>query len=274
MPPRRRVDSVRNPLVKEAAALKDRRTRERSGLTLIEGVREVERALAAGLPLRTLLLCPDLLSAGPDAAETAASLERRAEASGADIVALSEAAFARLTLRQGPDGVAAVAVWRERALASLAPGHEPLLLVLDGIEKPGNVGALLRTADAAGVGAVVLTGRGTDLSNPNVIRASMGSVFALPVAVAGGEETRAWLRSLRVRIVAATPGADASHWSADFRGGVAVVVGAEDRGLPAAWLEAADQRVRIPMRGRCADSLNVAVAGAVLLYEAVRQRAA
>lgn len=273
MPAFRRVESARNPLVKGAAALKERRARERSGLTLVEGAREVERAIAAGVPLRTLLLCPELRPAGEDSVDATASLERRAERSGAEVVLLSRAAFTRLTLRQGPDGVAAVASWRAPGLASLTPGPDPLLLVLDGIEKPGNVGALLRTADGAGVDGVVVTGGGTDLGNPNVIRASMASVFALPVAVADGEAARIWLRSSRARVVAATPEADASHWSADYRGSVAIVLGAEDRGLPSAWLDAADRRVTIPMRGNAADSLNVAVAGAVLLYEAVRQRA-
>lgn len=268
MATRRRIDSARNPLVKEAAALKERRARARAGLTLIEGVREVGRALDAGVRLRTLLLCPELV---PSAA-AGGRLEQRAEAAGAEVAILSQAAFARLSLRQGPDGVAAVAAWQGRSLGMLAPGDGPLLLVVDGVEKPGNVGALLRTADAAGVDAVVLTGQGTDLANPNVIRASMGSVFAVPAAVAEAEEARGWLRSLGARTVAATPAAPDPHWSADYRGPVAIVVGAEDRGLSEAWLRSADRTVRIPMRGPAADSLNVAVAGAVLLYEAVRQR--
>ncbi|HKI55737.1 MAG TPA: RNA methyltransferase [Trueperaceae bacterium] len=270
MPSPRRVESARNPLVKQAAALKARRARDATGLTLIEGAREVARALAAGVAVRSLLLCPEL---GPEPAALDL-LVRDAEAAGAEVAFLSEGAFARLTLRQGPDGVAAVAAWQARQPAALAPGPNPLILVLDGLEKPGNVGALLRTADAAGVDAVVLTGRGTDLGNPNVIRASMGSVFALPVAVADGDDARAWLRSLPVRVIAATPDAEEPHWTADYRGGTAIVVGAEDRGLAAAWLEAADRRVAIPMRSRSADSLNVAVAGAVLLFEAVRQRTA
>lgn len=267
MPRRRRIDSARNPLVKEVAALKERRARERSGLTLIEGAREVGRALDAGLRVRTLLLCPELHTA-----EGATHVERLSGASGAEVVILSEAAFARISLRQGPDGIAAVAAWRGRTLQELTPGDAPLLLVLDGVEKPGNVGALLRTADAAGADGVILTGHGTDLANPNVVRASMGSVFAVPVAVAEAHDARTWLRSLGARIVAATPGAADSHWNADYLGPVAIVVGAEDRGLPEAWLQSADRAVHIPMRGRSADSLNVAVAGAVLLYEALRQR--
>lgn len=265
----RRVDSPRNPLVKEAASLRQRRARERSGRILIEGAREVARAMSAGAGVRTLLLCPTLHPAG-----AAEALTHAAGAGGAEVVLLSEAAFQRLSLRQGPDGVAAVATWRPAELTALRPPPDPLILVLDGVEKPGNVGALLRTADAAGVDAVVLTGAGTDLGNPNVIRASMGSVFALPVAVAGADAARAWLNALRARTVAAAPGAGELHWNADYRGAVAIVLGAEDRGLPDAWLRGADARVRIPMRGTSADSLNVAVAGAVLLYEALRQRAA
>ncbi len=265
------MDSARNPLVKAVAGLKERRARERSGLTLVEGAREVGRAVEAGVTLRTLLLCPELR---PPNAEDA-GLRRAAATAGAEVAVLSRAAFERLSLRQGPDGVAAVVAWYGRALADLAPGPTPLVLVLDGLEKPGNVGALLRTADAAGVDAVLLTGGGTDLGNPNVIRASMGSVFTLAAAACEPAAARAWLRAQALRVVAATPSAESPHWRADYRHGSAIVLGAEHRGLQAAWLDAADERVRIPMHaGAAADSLNVAAAGAVLLFEALRQRQA
>jgi RNA methyltransferase, TrmH family len=269
MPHARRVESARNPLVKEVAKLKQRRERERTGLMLIEGVREVRSALSADLPVRRLLLCPDMQSGGGPEGE---ALRRIAEQRGAEIVLLSTQAFARVSLRQGPDGVAAVAAAYGRDLSALLLPTEPLLLVLQGLEKPGNIGALLRTADAVGVDAVVLTGAGTDVTNPNVIRASMGSAFAVPVAVAPDDEALAWLRQRSLRLVAASPGADRTHWDADYHGATAVVLGAEHEGLPEPWLAAAQARVRIPMHGRAADSLNVAVAGAVLLYEAARQR--
>ncbi len=270
MSPVRRIDSARNPLVKEVAALKARRERDRTGRTLVEGLREAERAAEAGLPLVWLLLAPDLWPAGHR--EAAEALQEAASARGADVIELSPDAFRRLSLRQHPDGVALVALEPARGLEQLSLPPDPLVLVLDGIEKPGNVGALLRTADAAGVDGVLVTGQGTDLRNPNVIRASMGSVFALPVVGAASTEALAWLRAADLRVIASTPHADRAHWDADYRGGVAIVLGSEHAGLGATWLDAAEQQVRIPMRSRAADSLNVGVAGSVLLFEAMRQR--
>lgn len=268
MPQPRRIDSARNPLVKELAALKTRPARDRSGLTLVEGLREARRAVAAGLPVTHLLLCPGMT----DATAALEALRRAVDTQGAETVELSPEAFGRVSMRQHPDGVALVARSPARDLTALALPPVPLVLVLDGLEKPGNVGALLRSADAAGADAIVLSGKGTDLGNPNVVRASMGSVFALPVAVAGTEAALRWLRERGLRLVVATPHAAKAHWDADYRAGTALVLGAEHAGVAPAWLDAADERVRIPMRSRAADSLNVAVAGAVILFEATRQR--
>ncbi len=270
MSPARRIDSARNPLVKEVAALKTRRERDRTGRTLVEGLREAERATEAGITLVWLLVAPELWPARHRKATEA--LREAAAARGAEVIELSPDAFERLSLREHPDGVALVALEPARGLEQLALPSDPLVLVLDGIEKPGNVGALLRTADATGVDGVLVTGQGTDLRNPNVIRASMGSVFALPVASAATAEALAWLRAADLRVIASTPHAVRAHWDADYRGGVAVVLGSEHAGLGAVWLDAAEQQVRIPMRSRVADSLNVGVAGAVLLFEAMRQR--
>lgn len=266
----RRIDSARNPLVREVAALKSRRERDRSERTLVEGLREAERAAEAGLALVWLLLAPELWPAAHR--EAAEALQGAATARGAEVIELSPDAFRRLSLREHPDGIALVARTPVRGLERLTLPAEPLVLVLDGIEKPGNVGALLRTADAAGVDGVLITGEGTDLQNPNVIRASMGSLFALPLAETSRAEALVWLHAAGLRLVASTPHAERAHWDADYRGGVAVALGSEHAGLPAAWLDAAAQQVRIPMRSRAADSLNVGVAGAVLLFEAMRQR--
>lgn len=257
--------------MREVAGLKTRRARDRTGLTLVEGLREAGRAVAAGLPLVRLLLCDELGALGLDGVEL---LRREAERQAVETVVLSTDAFQRISLREHPDGVALVARTPERSLERLRLPAQPLVLVLAGLEKPGNVGALLRSADAAGVDAVVLTDGGTDLGNPNVIRASMGSVFALPVAGATPVAARRWLRAAGLHLVAATPHARQSHWAASYRGGVAVVLGTEHAGLDASWLAAVHERVRIPMRSRSADSLNVAVAGAVILFEALRQRQA
>lgn len=261
------MDSPKNPLVTEAIGLKDRRRRARSGLFLVEGAREAGRALAAGVAPRTLLLCPELAPR-----RVAEPLAASAEAAGAEVVEVSAAAFERLSRRQNPDGVALVARAPDRRLTPAADLGAGPVLVLDGLEKPGNVGALLRTADAAGATAVAVTGEGTDVENPHVVRASQGSVFALPVFVAPREAVLAGLRERGFRLVAASPRAGPTHWEVDLTGAVALALGTEDRGLDPEVEASADELVRVPMHARAADSLNVAVAGAVLLYEALRQR--
>jgi len=264
---RRRVDSPKNPLVNEVSRLKDRRQRVRSGTFLVEGARESERALASGIEPRVLLVSPGL--APRRVAEPLAAAAARA---GAEVVELSEDAFARLSLRQNPDGVALVAETPDRRLAAAGDLAGGLVLLLDGLEKPGNVGALLRTADAVGAAAVIVTGEGTDLENPNVVRASQGSVFAVPAYVAPRDEALGFLRERGFRLVAASPMATLAHWQADLTGAVAVALGTEDKGLDPATEAAADVLVTVPMASRAADSLNVSVAGAVVLYEALRQR--
>ena len=265
MPGKIRITSPTNDRVKELVRLRSRRHRDRSGAFLIEGARETERALQAGVDLRAAYLCPELFN--PQAVEAA---KRLAEA-GVPRVELSEPPFRKASLRSGPDGILTVArTWRPRP-ESVTLGATPLLLVIDGLEKPGNVGALLRTADAAGVTAVFLTGEGTDVFNPNVIRASMGSVFARPVVPVATDGLAQYLAARSVGVVATSPGADRLYWEVDLTGPTAIVVGSEHAGLEADWLNAADLRVRIPMDG-LADSLNVATAGGLLLYEALRQR--
>lgn len=260
----KRIESPKNPTVKALLKLRERRARERGGRYLIEGARELSRALAAGVPLEQLGYAEALLGDEGRAVladPRAAALPR---------LELSEAAFARVSLRQHPDGVLAVARTAPTTLSELRLPENALVLVLDGLEKPGNLGALLRTADAADLAAVFVTGVGTDLYNPNVIRSSVGSVFSRPVVAAPSEELLGWLLERGVTLVAATPHASQSYWEADYRGPSAIVLGAEDQGLGEVWLAGATQ-VAIPMRG-LADSLNVATAGALLVYEALRQR--
>lgn len=262
----RHIDSPRNSEIKELLKLRDRRGRERTGRFLIEGRREVERAAAANVRIERLYLQPDL--------PAAAGLRKLAEGlaiTGVETVQLSEAAFARLSMRENPDGALALAETWETRLDDLDLPAEPVILVADSLEKPGNLGALLRTADAARADAVIVTGRGTDLFNPNVVRASMGSLFSRPVVSATADEASDWLQRRGFRIIATSPGAHRSYWEADYRKAVAIVLGSEHDGLPMDWLEAADDQVLVPMHGM-ADSLNVATTGALLLYEALRQR--
>jgi TrmH family RNA methyltransferase len=260
-----RITSPSNPRVKALVRLRNRREREREGRFLIEGARELSRALVAGVALDEAFVCPALLGSEGGGVAT------RLRDLGVRTTELSEPAFAKVSLRERPDGVLATApTWSADPSALQLPA-EPLLLVLDGLEKPGNLGALLRTADGVGVDAVLVSGAGTDLFNPNVIRSSMGSLFTRPVVALGEGALLAQLRRWGVRVVAATPEAATPYWDADLRGPLAVALGSEHAGLAPSWRSGAELAVAIPMAG-LADSLNVATAGALLLYEALRQR--
>jgi RNA methyltransferase, TrmH family len=272
----KRIDSSKNPTIKALAELKELRGRERAKQFLIEGSRETLRALQGGKDVQTLLVCPDLFNEGSAEGKLVLSnaegeLKAKAEGRKIEILELSQQAFAKLTLRQNPDGIIAVANIQEKNLVDLPLKTNGLVLVVDGLEKPGNVGALLRTADAVDADAVIVTGFGTDLYNPNVIRASMGSLFSRPVLSLEAREVIRYLQEKKFKIVAATPHSSQQYWHEDFTQSTAIILGAEHEGLSQAWLEAATSRVTIPMSG-LADSLNVATAGALLLYEALRQR--
>src|SRR5690625_1967434 len=210
----RHVSSPKNAEVRALLKLRERRTRDQEGVFLIEGRREIERAVQAGITIRTLYFCLEM-----SAPAGMRQLQQELELLGTDTVTLSPAAFTRLSLRENPDGALAVAeTWQLRPEDLNLP-KEPLLLVVDGAEKPGNLGALLRTADSAGADAVFLTGGGTDLFNPNVVRASMGSLFACPVTHVEADALVAWLRRRRFRIFATSPAAHQTYWNADLRGG-------------------------------------------------------
>ena len=259
MPGPEPITSLQNPQVKRLVCLRTRREREAQGTLLIEGARELARAVAAGLRLHTLYTCPVLFSP-----------EARAEADRlpGEVVELSRAAFEKVSGREHPDGLLGLADPPDRPLPE--PGENAVVVVLHGLEKPGNVGAILRSADAAGAHAVLVLGRGADPYGPNVIRASQGSVFSVPTAVLDEVQALAWLAEQGFRTVACTPDAPADYWDTPLTGRVALLLGAEHAGLPAEW-RTAHQSVRVPMHGQ-ADSLNVATAAALVLYEALRQR--
>ena len=263
------INSPANPRVKAVLKLRQRAHRDEQGLMLVEGYREIKRALDNGYRPGQLFFCEEMFLKGTGEPV----LIERCRALGAEVLACGAAAFARLAYRERPEGLLAVGPQVRRTLADLALPPRALVVVAEAIEKPGNLGTILRSADAAGVHAVIVCDRCTDLHNPNVVRASTGMLFAVPVAEADGAATRAWLRARAFAILAATPHADKLHTEVDLTGNVALVVGAEQYGLSEAWLQAADLRVRIPMLGQ-ADSLNVSAAATILLYEAVRQRVA
>jgi TrmH family RNA methyltransferase len=239
------ITSVDNPRVKDVLQLRKSRERRRSGLFIAEGPREVERAQAAGLRIVACYCAPDLL-----------------EWSGAE--AVSERVLAKMAYRAEPEGVLAVV----EAPAWELPPRGSLFLVSVGIEKPGNLGAMARSAEAAGADALIVADGQADVWNPNAIRASTGAVFTLPIVEASLEEVKA----LDVQLVAAVVGAGTRYTDSDLAQPTALAVGAEDTGLDERWQEAADLSVAIPVLGRAADSLNAATAAAILLFEAVRQR--
>ncbi|WP_392543907.1 TrmH family RNA methyltransferase [Oryzobacter telluris] len=261
------VTSASNPRLKSVVALRRRRVRETEGRTVVEGYEELELALDAGVVPETVLHCPELML-DPD---RQSALVSRARDLGAGTLRLSRAAFEKVAYREGPDGFLAVVPVAGVALADLHLPPDPLVLVCEGIEKPGNLGAMLRTADAAGVAAVIAADPLTDWGNPNIVRSSKGTVFSVPVASAPLEDVLTWLRDNGIRLVATTPDTDDLHTSVTYGGGVAIAVGTEKDGLTDRALKAADERVRIPMAGTV-NSLNAATAAAVVVYEAVRQR--
>jgi len=264
------ITSPANPRLKQLLQLRRRRVRDASGLTLVEGFEELTLAVAGGAVPKALYVCPDLFSpsgyAGPSR-----ELVAEARAAGAQIVQLRRGAFEKVAYREGPDGLLGVVALGDRDLDQLVLPERPLVLVAEGVEKPGNLGAMLRTADATGTDAVVAVEPATDWGNPNVIRASKGTVFTVPIATTDVGRTVAWCRSRGIRLVVTTPHAGLVYTDADYLGPVAVIVGAEKHGVSEGLRSASDVHVRIPMAGR-ADSLNVSTAAAVVLYEAVRQR--
>ena len=274
-----RITSAQNPRLKAVARLREAAGRREAGRYLIEGHREIARALAAGVVLETLYCCPEEFRSRQYEADAVIGTATEA---GVELVDLSAGAMAKISGREHPDGLIGVAVAVNRSLADLVLGEVPLVLVVEGVEKPGNLGALLRTAEAAGADAVIATDPATDFLNPNVIRAAQGASFLVPTAVATAVETAAWLAGHGLAIAATTPDAEALLWDFDFCRPAAILLGSEAWGLSASWLEPAGDggtdrvgpavtAVRLPMAGT-SDSLNVAATAAIALFEAIRQR--
>jgi TrmH family RNA methyltransferase len=263
------ITSPANPRLKALAGLRRRRTREETGRTVVEGYEELALALDAGVHPEVLYHCPELML---DAAAQAAVVDR-VRSDGGEVVRLSRAAFEKAAYREGPDGFLAVVPAVVRRSRDLTVGPAALTLLCEGVEKPGNLGAMLRTADAAGCEAVVAADPVTDWGNPNLVRASKGTVFSVQVASDPTADALAWLDEQGIALVATTPDTDVDHTEVDYTGAVAVAVGSEKYGLTDRVLEHAAHRVRIPMVGK-ANSLNVATSAAIVIYEAVRQREA
>jgi TrmH family RNA methyltransferase len=260
----REITSPQNPKIKQIVRLKDRKERDETGLFLIEGYREIKRAVAGGVHFDALFICPDLFLGSNELLLI--------ESIGVETFVLPPHLFEKISYRDRPDGLIAIAHQMQKTLADLHPKNDPpLYVVAESIEKPGNLGTILRSSDAVGADGVIVCDRCTDIYNPNVVRASVGTLFTLPVVEAKGSDVYIWLKERKIQVIAATPSAEMEYTEAPLDGPVAIVVGTEQLGLSDMWMEAADIRVKIPMKG-IADSLNVAMATTLLLYEVLRQR--
>lgn len=260
------ISSVANPRVKHLVRLRQRSHRDECGETIVEGYREVNAALNNGHAPTALYVCRDFFQGSNN--ET---LLARAEEAGADVVRCTASVFEKISYRDRPDGLLAVAPQVRHTLSDITLRDDTILVVAESIEKPGNLGTMLRSCDASGVSGVIICDRCTDINNPNVVRASVGTLFALPVVETSSADVIPWLRDHHFRTIATTPHAEGCYTDVDLGGRIAVIMGTEQYGLSPTWLDAADLCVRIPMLGQ-ADSLNVASATTLVLYEAVRQR--
>lgn len=267
------ISSLQNPRLKDVVKLHNRRHRDTQQVMVVEGVRELGYALANGFTPREAFICPELM---PQEATAVTQQLYHLHAQGQTLLfTVTPEAFAKMAYRAESGGVLALIPYWSRPWSTLPLAATPFLAIVEGGEKPGNLGAILRTADAAGVDAVIIsepeTGEGTDIFNPNVIRASLGALFTVPVATAPTSELIPWLRAHNIQITAATPAGTTLYTAVDLRGPVALVMGSEAHGLSDAWLQAADLRLLIPMHGQV-DSLNLSVSTALMLYEVIRQR--
>ena len=260
------ITSTANPRIKSAACLRDRHGRDDQGRIIIDGVREIGRALDAGVEIVELYYFPQLCQD-----DEHQRLLKRAGQGRAERIEVTPPVMEKLSYGSRVEGIVAVARPPRRTLAEIKLSANPLVAVVEGVEKPGNLGAIIRTADAAGIAAVVVAGGGTDLFNPNAIRASLGAIFTVPVCAAASEETLNWLRSHKLRIFAARVDGAVDYADADFKEPAAIVLGSEAAGLSPHWSANDIQAIRLPMLGRV-DSLNLSATAAVLFYEALRQR--
>ena len=261
-----RITSPQNEMIKAVVRLSKKSERDETGLIAIEGAREIAQAIRAGVALEGVYYCPEIIATDEERALLVTLRERNMP-----LLSVAAPAFKKIAYREDSGGFVAVAEKPHQGLDDLRTDPVALFLAVDAVEKPGNLGALFRSADGAGVSGIIISAPKTDLYNPNVIRASLGTVFSVPVAVARAQHAIGWLKSKGIAIITTSPEADALYTAADMVSPCAIIVGSENEGLGREWIEASDLSVRIPMKGT-ADSLNVSVTAAILLYEALRQR--
>lgn len=253
------ITSRQNPLIKQLVKLRDdKRQRQLEKLFLVEGWDEISLAISAGYKAQTLLIAPDLI-------------DQENKFNSNETITVTREVFEKVSYRENPDGWLAIFPAPEKSIVDLKLSEQPLLIVMEAIEKPGNLGAILRTADAVGVDALLICDSRTDIFNPNVVRASRGALFTVPMIELSNSEAFNYLHERGIEIIAATPQANSVYTDQDLKRPVAIIVGTEDKGLSDFWLERADYKVNIPMVGKI-NSLNVSIATALIAYEAIRQR--
>ena len=253
------ITSLQNPRIKHIVKLRDdKKQRLGDGLLLVEGYDEIELARAAGHNPQTILSAPEIAT-------------RQLSDPNTEILTVSRSVFEKISYRDNPDGWLGIFSIPHASVDDLMLSDSPLVIVAESIEKPGNLGAILRTADAAQIDALLVCDPRVDIWNPNVVRASRGTVFSVPVIECDNSAALKWIRSQRLRVLSATPAAESVYSDIDLREPIAIVVGTENEGLTDFWLENADMRVKIPMFGKV-NSLNVSVSTALIVYEALRQR--
>ena len=258
------ISSLQNPSVKNLVKLTKARERKAQDLFVIEGARELSLALAGDYSIQEVYMCNELFTHTryPDVLDNIAENK---------IVEITPQVFQKVSYRTGSDGVIALARPKSHTLADIQLSDNPFVIILESVEKPGNLGAILRSADAAKVDAVIVCDPQTDIYNPNVIRSSVGGLFGVPTAMCTSDEAMAWLNENKIASYAAELEASVWYHTIDFRGPSAIVMGTEAEGLTTNWLNYATKRIKIPMLGKV-DSLNVSVSAAVLTFEAMRQR--
>jgi TrmH family RNA methyltransferase len=256
------ITSGQNPKIKALLELQEKsRARREKGLFVVEGQRELDHCIAAGFVPDTIFICPEIY----------APAEEGVPPEGCKVFHVSRNVYEKIAYREGTEGIIAEMKYKDRRLEDIKLSENPLIVVLERVEKPGNLGAVLRSADAAGADAVIICDPLTDLYNPNLIRASIGAIFSRQVAAATSEETISWLKANNIQILTAQLQDSSLYYDTPMTGPTAIVMGTESTGLTDIWRKAADKHIRIPMLGAL-DSLNVSVSAAILLFEAVRQR--
>lgn len=254
------ISSTQNPKVKHLLALQQKsQLRRKEGLIVVEGARELGHCIDAGLKPKTIFYCPALFNID------------KLSTNDAQLIEVSQEVYDKIAYRGSTEGVIAIVPGHQLTLNELELGDNPLIIVLEGVEKPGNIGAVLRSADAAQATAVIVCDPLTDLYNPNLIRSSIGAIFTVPCVACSSDECIEFLKTNNITILTAQLQDSELYYNTDMRHGTAIVMGTEATGLTNAWREAADAHIRIPMKGAL-DSLNVSVSAAILLFEAVRQR--